>query len=234
MMVKIGDVKSTKTMELSRKLQETRMESLVSIEPRLTQAGELTLWVSGRFWDTYDVRNKVTEYGDEWMAIGLFPGYDAHVNGYWHKDGEKERPVVFIGASIMVNGILCGFYTIFSLLEFLDPKPAEFHNGITAASVGLVGTYKYRGAEYEMNTYEKNFVDVKRDNVSRLLLDFCIEVDGVKIYDMRDRKGVFLLKGEFKHGDSLSFKIVTFPQDPQMDKNLFAPFINREFKAICK
>ena len=230
-MVKIGDVKSTKTMELSRKLQETLMESLVSIEPRLTQAGELTLWVSGRFWDTYDVRNKVTEYGDEWMAIGLFPGYDDMSNGYSNEEGIKTDRIGCVVVPVILNSLLCGTYTIASLLEPFDSTSAKKRSGFHLAAGGLIGTYKYEGAVYEMNTCEKNIVDVKRDNVPRLLKGFRIMIDGV---NMNDKNGVVPLGKEFRSGDTVSFMFTTIPHEPQIDKDIFAPFINREFKAICK
>ena len=230
-MVKIGGVKSTEKSELSRNLREMHMELLASIEPRLTQAGELTLWVSGRFEGTYDVRNKVTNYGDEWMAIGLFPGYDDMSNGYSNEKGIKTDCVSCVVVPVILNSLLCGVYTVASLLEPLDPTSAKRNSGFHVAIGGLIGTYKYEGSKYLLSAHEEKRVDVKSDDSPRLLKGFCITIGNVKL---NDRNGVVALGKKIKVGDVVGFKIVTIPQDPQADKDVFAPFIGREFKVICR
>ena len=83
-MVKIGGVKSREPAcnSTSQKVAGVQAISVSAIEPQLEPNGVLSLWVSGEFKKKITVTQHIVQYGDEWMAIGLFPGYDSLKNGY--------------------------------------------------------------------------------------------------------------------------------------------------------
>ena len=129
-MVKIGGVKSTETHEVSSTpTGDVQILSLADIEPKLTTEGNLSLLVSGESKKKLIVKQRVVEYGDEWMAIGFFPGYDLMTNIQENENGRKLESGSY-GVFVLFSNILfVGIPTVCSMFEVLTPGPVRLSSG---------------------------------------------------------------------------------------------------------
>lgn len=233
-MVKIGGVKSTEAKEMSRRpLEEVCINSFSSIMPQLSTDGRLTLWVSGGFQRQTAVTQKLIEYGDEWMAIGLFPGYDSLKNGYGSEKGETFGNGAIIGLPlgiVLMNGIFVGIPTLCSCLNFLTSEPGRMHT-FYMSQLGLIGTCKYEGAKYQL-TPRMETVNKGEYSVAPVKLKgFELIVDGIK---MSDQDGVVNIGRMLKSGDKIRFRITSAPESPKSIQRILDSMLNIDFVAICK
>lgn len=225
--IKIGGVKATETNEISRRHIESKLESFVFIEPKLTADGELTLWVFGVFENQDEIDQSVVEYGNEWMAIGLFPGFYSMINGYVGTEKNPAEAILFdIGANIWA-----GIPTIASLVEFMDSKVAQQNSDISIAQMGFVGTYKYEGSTYEMNMKAETIDKTETESKSSLLKEYKVLVDGIEYID---NDGIVNIGRKVERGQILSFSLTTLPNVPKGCADKLANILNVEFFATCQ
>lgn len=232
-MVKIGGVKSTESVRngTSQKLADVQAISVSSIDPQLEPYGALSLWVTGEFEKKVIVTERIVQYGDEWMAIGLFPGYDSLANGYGKKDGKGLSPAI-IGVpfvTIIANGILVGIPTLCSMLEVFVPEPSKRHSAHISEG-GLIGTYKYEGEKYERGSYSKDVEKTESFTGPTLLKGYKVVIDGV---EYADQNGVITIRRTFSAGEQVRFKIISLPNSPKSSQGFFESIQNVEFSATC-
>ena len=228
-MFKIGDAKYSDTQPISTGTKITYLESFNSLEPLLSKQGRLELCIKGSFYQRFSQTQREVKYGDEWMAVGLFPGYDSLRNGYGHKDGKGNDGVAFF-TLLFGNSFLAGIPTVCSLLEFLTPKATKRHKSCIA-EWGVVGTYKYEGDRYEMSSREESVEKTDALAISVLKLrGYDIVVDGMP---MSDSDGVIETGKIFKKGESVRFRITSLPKFPKIEDKVLSPIINVEFVAVC-
>ena len=228
-MFKIGDVKYSDTQPISTGTKITYLDSFYSLEPLLSKNGRLELCIRGTFHQRFSQTQRVVNYGDEWMAVGLFPGYDSLRNGYGHKDGKGNDVSAFF-VLLFGNSILAGIPTVCSLFELLTPQATKRHESCIAEG-GIVGTYKYEGERYEMSS-RVECVE-KTDALAVSILKFrgySVVVDDVP---MSDSEGVIETGKIFKKGESIRFRITSLPEFPKIEGDALSPIINVDFVAVC-
>ena len=232
-MIKTGGVKSTAAHEVSSTpTGEVQILSLADIEPQLTTEGTLSLWVSGEGEKKINVTQRVVEYGDEWMAIGFFPGYDIMTNVQKGKNGKTLEPGAYGFFVLFSNVLLVGIPTMCSMFEVLSPDPVRLRSGVGAgfpATAGIIGTLKYEGSKYEIRQYPQENPKYEKHDWRRapvLLKGYRIAVDGVVLSDI---DGVINIRRKFKDGDQIHFKITSIGS-----QHYLGSILNVEFLATCR
>ena len=232
-MLKIGGIKSTESKEISREPHDARIISFSTIKPKLTADGHLSLCLTGELEEVISVKQRVIDYGDEWKAIGFFPGYDSHVHGYWKKN-DQNNPFLFPISAILCNCIMFGLPTLSSILGVIDQTPTKLYEGpndVGLSSFGVLGAYVYEGTKYKKGERIETIERVSNTYMSTVVKGYMVLVDNAVV---SDRDGVVTVGRDVQKGEVIRFKIVSCPKHPSCPSEMLEPFLNREFMAVCE
>lgn len=178
-----------KLVEVSRLHKKKMSISLIDkVVPRLDIRdgyGALSLTAHGDFSSSYVQQYEVHCAGNQYKAIGLFPGFDHYCEAQsTNKDGSYYASSFLYPIGVGIANCFLGLPTIYTIIESIDSSVAKKESSKLFFALGIIGTYKYESDPYDINTKCYKFNDKCRQIASLRLKGYKVRIDGHEYTDV--------------------------------------------------